>query len=166
VGSPSSIANRVLLGWECDICGAPITSAEDGWVEWLADVEGGVTQLAGVNLVHRSASQTGSATGNGCQYDARLQFHLYNKIVEGLPLARFLGPDGLMFLLSLLFTGEIPLSDFMELTKRVQIPGYERIRPILPRAERDGIITPSIGSGFYLQGEIRTVLTWAGTTRS
>jgi hypothetical protein len=67
-----------------------------------------------------------------------------------------------MFLLSLLFAGEIPLSDFLELTKRVQIPGYERTRPILPEAEREGVITPSIGSGFYLQGEIRTVLTWAG----
>jgi hypothetical protein len=39
--------------------------------------------------------------------------------VEGLPLERFVGPDGLMLLLSFIATGDMATNEVMELAKRV-----------------------------------------------
>jgi hypothetical protein len=50
--------------------------------------------------------------------------------VEGLPLERFVEPDGLMMLFSLLADGSLPRAEILELAKRVQIPGYELARDL------------------------------------
>jgi hypothetical protein len=79
-------------------------------------------------------------------------------IVEGLSLERFVGSDGLMLLLSFFGAGEMPKDDLLELAKRVQIPGYEQARELFPEAIQTGVLEPSIGDGYYLQSEIRTLL--------
>jgi hypothetical protein len=144
-----------MPGWTCSSCGELIKRIEDGWVEWLAagEEEGGAV-IKGLRLVHRDDVSA------GCRYDAREEFLTNRNIVEGLPLARFVGPDGLMFLLSLLASGEIPRDEIIELTKRVQIPGYEQTRDLFHAAIENGLLSPSIGSDFYLQSEIQTVLHW------
>jgi hypothetical protein len=45
--------------------------------------------------------------------------------------------------------------------KRVQIPGYEAVYEMAHDAVSEGVITPSISAGFYLQCEIWEVLEWA-----
>jgi hypothetical protein len=162
MGTPSQTLDRTLILWTCDTCSGPITAIEEGWVEWLAGIDQGITRLTGLKLVHRLVTRRGDATGYGCRYDAHREFHENDRLVEGLPLARFVGRDGLMLLLSLFAAGDLPLTDVLELTKRVQVPGYERTRPLFNEAITEGVITPSIGPGFYLQWEIRTVLNWAG----
>jgi hypothetical protein len=62
-----------------------------------------------------------------------------------------------MLLLSFVAAGEMPVRDILELAKRVQIPGYELIRD-LPRQVTHKFTAPSIGDGYYLQSEIRAVL--------
>jgi hypothetical protein len=52
-------------------------------------------------------------------------------VVEGLSLERFIGPDGLILVLSLLAVGELPTVEVIELAKRVQIPGYELARNLV-----------------------------------
>ncbi len=56
---------------------------------------------------------------------------------------------------------ELPAQELIELTKRVQIPGYEAVHELAHDAVSDGVIAPSISSGFYLQCEIWDVMEWA-----
>ena len=80
--------------------------------------------------------------------------------MEGLPLDRFVGADGLMLLLSLLAESEMPRAELLELVKRVHIPGYEQTREVFEEAIHGGAVTPLIGEGFYMQSEIRDLLRW------
>ena len=139
------------IGWRCASCGELITDIEVGWVEWLAGAdEYGTTRLKGLRLVH-----------NLCRYDDRREFRKDQSLVEGLPLARFVGPDGLMLLLSLIAEGEMPRTELIELVKRLHIPGYELTRELFADAIHGGTVAPLVGEGFYMQSEIREVLTWA-----
>ena len=146
-------------GWWCSSCGELITSIEDGWVEWLVggEDEKGASTISGLHLVHRDSGSTGRC----CRYDPRQEFAEHLSIVEGLPLARFVGPDGLMLLLLFLASGEMPKQEVLELAKRVQIPGYEQSRELLRNMIEQGLFSASMAEGFYLQSEIQTVLQWA-----
>ena len=66
-----------------------------------------------------------------------------------------------MLLLSMIAEREVPLQELIELAKRVQIPGYEAVYEMIHDAVSEGVITPSISAGFYLQCEISEVLEWA-----
>jgi hypothetical protein len=155
--SPETVAS-IPVGWKCSACGNLITRPEDGWVEWRAfEDRRGATRLTGVRLVHGLPTRRGKRGLQSCRYDARRYFRRDRSIVEGLSLESFLGPDGLMLLLSFVAAGEMPVGDILELAKRVQIPGYELIRD-LPRQVTHKLTVPSIGDGFYLQSEIRAVL--------
>jgi len=66
-----------------------------------------------------------------------------------------------MLLLSMIAEHELPQQELIELAKRVQIPGYEAASEMVHDAVTEGVITPSISAGFYLQCEIWEVLEWA-----
>jgi len=66
-----------------------------------------------------------------------------------------------MLLLSMIAESELPVQELIELAKRVQIPGYEAVYELVHDAVSEGVIAPSISSGFYLQCEIWDVLKWA-----
>jgi len=114
-----------------------------------------------LRLVHRRNIGPRSGEPCGCQYNPRDEFRKNRGIVEGLSLDRFAGPDGLMLLLSMIAARELPVQKLIELAKRVQIPGYEAVYELLHDAVREGVIAPTISSGFYLQSEIWDVLKWA-----
>lgn len=139
-------------GWHCDGCARLITSVSDGWVEWLAsEDDSGATIVNGLRLVHRQS----------CRYDTQTVFRNHRSVVEGLSLERFIGPDGLILLLSLLAGGELPTIEVIELAKRVQIPGYELARNLVGEENLPQLLPPSLGHGCYLQSEINEVLTRA-----
>ena len=149
-------------GWRCSTCGELITSIGDGCVEWLAgEDEHGTTRLKGLRLVHQLAASPRTGEAHGCQYDAFREFHNDHSVVESLSLERFVGPDGLMLLLSFIALGEMPTDDILELAKRVQIPGYEQVRELFQAAIDSGVVSPVIGARFYMQSEIRELLRWA-----
>ena len=134
---------------------------EAGWVEWVATEDRRKRpQVRGLRLVHRRTASFRGREAYGCQYDAREEFKKNRGIVEGLPLDRFTGPDGLMLLLSMLAERELPMEQLIELTKRVQIPGYEAVYELVHDAVNEGVVAPAVGLGFYLQSEIRHVLNW------
>lgn len=140
---------RDYAGWHCDSCSRLITSVNDGWVEWLAaEDNNGATTLHGLRLVHRGY----------CRYDTRTVFRNHRSVVEGLCLERFIGPDGLALLLSLIAAGELPMLDVIELAKRVQVPGYEVVRNLAGREILPQLFVPSLG---HLQSEITDLLTRA-----
>lgn len=139
-------------GWLCDSCAGLITSVHAGWVEWLASEDKhGNDILRGLRLVHRGRSQS-------CRYDPREEFRSGRTIVEGLPLERLVGADGLMILLSFLAEEELPHREILELVKRVQIPGYELVRNLSPRGQHSTLLSPVLSHGYYLQSEIREML--------
>lgn len=152
----------IRSGWRCDSCGELVSDPQTGWVEWLAAEDNeGKPKVGGLRLVHRRNTGPRGRDPYGCQYDPRDEFRQNRGIVEGLSLDRFASPDGLMLLLSMIAERELPVQEVIELTKRVQIPGYEAVYEVVHDAIREGVIAPSISSGFYLQCEIWDVLKWA-----
>ncbi|GEM_PF-1134958 len=152
----------IRSGWRCDNCGERISALDAGWVEWLAAEDAkGRPIVGGLRLVHRHSTTSRSREPNGCQYNPLHEFRKNRGIIEGLALDRFAGPDGLMLLLSLIAERELPARELIELAKRVQIPGYEAVYELAHDAVREGVIAPSISSGFYLQCEISDVMRWA-----
>lgn len=152
-------------GWRCDSCGDIITSVQSGWVEWLASEDKhGNDILKGLRLVHRGRQK--NARNHNCRYDPLEHFRGGRTIVEGLPLERLVGADGLMVLLSFLAEGELPRREILELIKRVQIPGYELVRNLSPRGLHSKLLSPVLSRGYYLQSEIREMLGWANQTSS
>ncbi len=152
----------IRSGWQCDRCGQIMSDLQAGWVEWVAAEDAkGKPKVSGLRLVHRRNASPRQREPNGCQYNPRDEFRKNRGIVEGLALDRFAGPDGLMLLLSMIAERELPAPELIELAKRVQIPGYEAVHELVHDAVREGVIAPSISSGFYLQCEISDVLKWA-----
>jgi hypothetical protein len=152
-------------GWRCDSCADIITSVQAGWVEWLASEDKhGNDILRGLRLVHRGGQK--NARNHNCRYDPLEEFRSGRTIVEGLPLERLVGADGLMILLSLLAEGELHHREILELVKRVQIPGYELVRNLSPRGQHSKLLSPVLSHGYYLQSEIREMLGWANQTSS
>jgi hypothetical protein len=157
---PNEFWHANNAGWRCASCTLLVTRIEDGWVEWLACEEAGKASLRGLRLVHRREA---SPKSGGCQYDMRAEFNNDGSIVEGLSLERFVGPDGLMLSLSMIASQPNSAEEIIELVKRVQIPGYEQARELFPSAIENGLLSPSIGNGFYLQSEIQALLHWAAS---
>ena len=148
---------RNSMGWHCACCAQLITSVSEGWVEWLASEDDhGATILSGLRLVHRES----------CRYDPRKVFRSGRTVVEGLSLERFVGPDGLILLLSLLAAGELPTTEVIEMAKRVQIPGYELARNLIGQQNLPQVLPPSLGHGCYLQSEIAELIRRAMTDPS
>jgi hypothetical protein len=146
-------------GWRCDSCGDIISNVESGWLEWLASEDKhGNDVLRGLRLVHRGHQR--NVRNHKCRYDPREEFRSGNTIVEGLPLERVVGADGLMVLLSLLAEGELPQREILEMVKRVQIPGYELVRNLSLRARHLKLPCPVLGPGYYLQSELCEMLAW------
>ena len=160
-GSRSNASGYEGAGWRCTTCGALITGIEHGWVEWLATEGEQGTILKGLRLVHRGSAESEQSHRAECRYDCRHEFRNDQSIVEGLPLERFVGPDGLMLLLSFLAIGEMPKEDVLELAKRVQIPGYEQARGLFQEALDTGVVTPAIEERYYLQSELDALLRWS-----
>jgi hypothetical protein len=146
-------------GWRCDRCGRLITAVQEGWVEWLASENDEEEVLNGLQLVHRGPVQQ-NGREQACRYDQPKEFRNARTIVEGLPLERFVGPDGLMVMFSLLAAGNLPKGQLLELAKRTQIPGYEVARNLLQGVSSD-LVAPFLGRGYYLQWEIREMIAFA-----
>jgi len=152
-------------GWRCDSCGELIASVDAGWVEWLSsEGDRGLEVLSGLQLVHRG-SVLPNGQGQTCRYDYLEEFRNSKTIVEGLPLERFVGPDGLMMLFSFLAAGNLPREEILELAKRVQIPGYELARRLLQESSSSKVVRPLLGHGCYLQSEIHEMIVLALNNR-
>ncbi|HEY2362253.1 MAG TPA: hypothetical protein VGK36_14125 [Candidatus Angelobacter sp.] len=157
--SGTSKLNSWAIGWKCGTCGRLVTKIEDGWIEWLVSKSRKDNDLLkGLRLVHALAVSPRRTSRFGCRYDPQREFKKDQSLVEGLSLDRFVGPDGLMLLLSLVANGELPREDILDLIKRVQIPGYEQAMSVFQKGLPRDVFTPSIGKGYYLQSEIRTLL--------
>jgi len=147
--------------WICDTCGEPIEKASDGWVEWLMErVDDDKWIGRGLRLVHHyPASARGS--DSRCQYHGEAEYKRNQSIVNDQSLEDFLGPDGLMQLLSFIADGKIPTVEVLEMIKRLHIPGYEHARLHFSAALAEVAFEPNTLKDYYWQSDISAVLEFA-----
>ena len=115
--------------WICDVCHRKIEKPEDGWVEWIALPDGKVGH--DLRLVHHRPA---SPLAVGCQFDKEAERRKDGGFIGDLPLTMFMGPGGLMRLLTFIEDHKLPTEDVLEMIKRIHIPGYERVRSYLSEA--------------------------------
>ena len=143
--------------WICDTCGESTTKPSDGWVEWISypDEENtGKRKGRGFRLVHASHA----SPIKSCQFGGRHE-HMGDKgFVADLPLERFLGPDGLMLLLSNISEEDVPNQEVLEMIKRIHIPGYDQVRGHISEAMSKGAFYPNLPEGYYFQSQIKATL--------
>ncbi|HHA2867180.1 TPA: hypothetical protein ACOFCH_000055 [Stenotrophomonas maltophilia] len=150
--------------WTCDQCGHPILSVDDGWVEWLNgrngpdDIQRSAHHL---RLVHHRHASPNADRKSACYHDEDQWFAAKRYTVADLPLSSFVGPDGLITLLSFLadkrFSEE---SEVLELIKRLHVPNYEAARHYFDAAIANGVFEPRSAPSYYDQREMRAVLDW------
>ena len=143
--------------WICDTCGEPITKSSDGWVEWISypDEENtGKRKGRGFRLVHASHA----SPIKSCQVGGTYERMGGKGIVADLPLERFLGPDGLMLLLSNISEEDVPNQEVLEMIKRIHIPGYDQVRGHISEAMSKGAFYPNLPEGYYFQSQIKATL--------
>lgn len=149
--------------WTCDQCGQPILSIEDGWVEWLdgrtSDVRAEVSRS--LRLVHHRTASPYSDRKNACYHDEDKWFKSHNYTVSDLPLSSFVGPDGLVILLSFLADKRFAdPGEVLEMIKRLHVPNYEKARNYLDAAISDGVFEPRSTPTYHTQEELRAVVDW------
>jgi hypothetical protein len=146
--------------WFCDTCGGVIKDSTHGWVEWLTKTEGKRTEY-GLRVVHHAPHSPRRPAS--CQYDARAELNLHGAIVSDTHLDRFLGPDGLIYLLLWLEQDKLPKKELFELIRRLHIKDYELVRKHLNRAVAENIIDEAYPPAYYSQEQIKAVLDWIET---
>lgn len=148
----------------CDTCGEKIISPEEGRIEWYSfEDENGIRKHNKLRLVHEiSASplKKMNLKRKGCAFDLREEYFDPEGTVESDSLSEFLGPDGLMRLLSFIAKGEFPLTEVLRMIKRLNIPGYETARHHFRRAVSVGAISPETSEDYPEQKDIDAVLNW------
>lgn len=151
---------------KCDVCRQLIAEPKHGWVEWLSQ---GVEerQNRGLRIVHhfpyspRVKEGVSKDLQDGCQYNEEVEYAQDKSLVNDTYLEEFLGPDGLMDLLS--FISEKKFSDVeevLQVIKRLHIPGYEEAHRHFGEALSEGVFEPNTPSGYYSQKNIEAVLAW------
>lgn len=151
--------------WICDTCRQLIEQPEDAWVEWISFTErAGECNGRDPRIVHHKPSSPSGGKW-GCQYDEKWVFQQDKSIVSGLHLPHFRGPDGLMFLLSMIVDKTLPVDQVLELIKRIHIPRYEHARLYFDAAIEDGVFEPNMPKDFYWQSDIEATLEYAKRER-
>jgi hypothetical protein len=150
--------------WICDTCGGKIRSPEEGLIEWdSVDDEKGILRRSNLRLIHGPSASPLiklNLKKKGCAFDMRKEHFWTAGGVGNRPLVDFIGPDGLIRLLSLLSEGEFPLAEVVQMIKRLHIPGYEMAREYFRAATFEGILAPGIQDDFCSQRDIEAVLKW------
>ena len=136
--------------WVCDVCGGSVENVRDGWVEWVEYKEpDGGWKGQDLRLVHHRER---------CMYNDR-EIVKRGGSVSDMHLHAFLGPDGLMYLLSKIAAGSIATDEVLDMIKRLHIPGYEQARRHFDRAIYEDVIQQELCPGhFYMQRDINAVL--------
>ena len=131
-----------LNQWICDRCYQVIKSSEEGLVEWLMEKDEGtgIPLVAfGFRITHHAMSSPSAPHGN-CR--------LYRDRGCDAHLREFVGSEGLAMLTHFLDPGpgerdykgpEVrSVREWLELFRRIQLPGYEEARQYWGDAKADG----------------------------
>jgi hypothetical protein len=150
--------------WFCDTCGGKINSPGEGLIEWYSfNDSAGVLRHSNFRLVHEiSASPLKKLNlkRKGCEFDLFKEGIKLEGNIENQPLAVFIGPDGLMRLLSFIAEGNFPVVEVLRMIKRLHVPGFEIARDFFGAAASEGVIRQGTPDAYHDQGDINAVLQW------
>jgi hypothetical protein len=152
--------------WICDACGEPIDTPEQGWVEWLsrdAKMANGETerQAKELRLVHAFPASPLKGE-HRCQHDEDEAFKHGRYTVSDLGLDRFVGPEGLSYLLMTLSDAPESMRDaWSEMIQRIYVPNFDRAMPHIASAIHDGEIDPTWKQGYYHEEQLAAVVRYA-----
>lgn len=111
--------------WVCDSCDNKINTLEDGWVQWTyRGIERPVLMKFGI--VHHRVAAERLGIMRGCYLD-ELSLPKGEYLQDG-HLDWFVGPTGLDRLLRILERSEYVPVGWVEIVRRLHIPGYETER--------------------------------------
>ncbi|WP_218155427.1 hypothetical protein [Modicisalibacter xianhensis] len=148
--------------WTCDVCGGPIKSAKDGWVEWLFQ-HGEAEKEYGLRLVHHRPA---SPRADGCQYDGRLEYARSKSSVKDLDLEFFSSADGLMHLLEMVSQDRFEdREEILQMIKRLHVPGYEKAHRHLEAAVAEEVFEPNSPPNYPFQHQIQLTNEWLDSQR-
>lgn len=136
--------------WICDKCGKKITSAKDGWVEWLIPTKNNIpeTRNKGMRIVHAT----------NCLYSDQ-ECSKEDAIPGDDSLENFCGSDGLMELLQFISDDMFEnKEEVLEIIKRIHIPGYEEARNFIDDAISEGIYEPNTKENYCSQRNIEKII--------
>lgn len=137
-----------LEQWYCDNCGEVINAPEDGWLEWYHD-RGEYDSNEGYRIVHHDKK---------CMYDDKRLF-AENKSVSDMHLTAYIGPDGLVSLLSHIeFNNAKDNSELVDIIRRLHIPYYEEARRYHRVAEAEGFFSGENEVTRYLQSTSKDII--------
>ncbi|MCM0627474.1 hypothetical protein M5J14_23660 [Lysinibacillus sp. OL1_EC] len=120
-----------LNQWVCDSCGEIIDGPENGWLEWYRDINGSSNygKGKGFRIVHHDKK---------CMYNEHALFQ-QNKLTADMHLDSFVGPDGLVYLLSKIQYDSVEdNAELVEIIRRLHVPYYEEALLYHHAAEEDG----------------------------
>lgn len=152
--------------WVCDTCGKEIHSSVEGIIEWYSYVdEKGIPRVGKLRLVHERSISPLKKTNlkrKGCSFDMHETLYkgTATGTIEQAPLGDFLGPEGLMRLLSFMLEKGLPAKDVVRMVKRVHVPGYDVARNFFLEAALEGIIPREASEEGYSFEDVGTVLKW------
>lgn len=137
-----------LKQWYCDNCGEVINKPEDGWLEWYNNRDE-IGNNRGYRIVHHDKK---------CMYDDKSLF-AENKLVSDMHLSSYIGPDGLISLLSYIESNRAKdNSELVEIIRRLHIPYYEEARKYHRVAEEDGYFSGENEVTRYLQSTSKYII--------
>ncbi|HOP41545.1 MAG TPA: hypothetical protein PLI53_10935, partial [Geobacteraceae bacterium] len=141
-----------------------IQSPIEGIVEWYSFIdEHGVPRGGKLRLVHECSVSPLLKMGlkrKGCSLDMHEELYGSTGTTGSAPLGEFLGPGGLMRLLSFITGEEFPAGDVIRMIKRLHVPGYEAARIFFRKAALEGIVQPKTSEDQYCFNDIAAVLQW------
>lgn len=138
---------KPLEQWYCDHCGEIINTPDEGWLEWYNDYTN--NKGKGYRIVHHDKR---------CMYNAKQMF-AQNKSISDMHLREYIGPDGLVNLLSDIDYGVVENnSDLVEIIRRTHIPYYEEARKYHHIAEQEGFFSGENEVTRYLQSTSKDIL--------
>ena len=137
-----------LKQWYCDSCGEVISKPEDGWLEWYTDVKE-FNNGKGYRIVHHE---------DHCMYDQHVMYK-QKKSVSDMHLDYYMGPDGLVNLLSYIDFDRVEKnSELVDIIRRLHVPYYEEARKYHPIAEAEGFFSGENEASRYLQNTSKHIL--------
>ena len=138
-----------LKQWICDACGKVIEKPEDGWWEYLHDLENDL--VSGFRIVHY---------GGPCYYNT-VEARRNNKMVGDMHLEHMITSGSFGHMLHWLELSETKkvkdhfvMTEFIEIMRRLHLPYWEEARLCWERAYNDGFHD---GCGFSENDLIRII---------
>lgn len=134
--------------WRCDSCGKDINSVEEGWIEWLSDINS--KKCYGMRIVHHDER---------CMYNEKYEYHQNKNSVPGMHLSYFNSPDGFIRLLEMISDEDFQNNDeVLEMIKRLFVKDYEIARRYFSEAISEGYFEPNTKPDFYHTSDIQSTM--------